>query len=121
MLGAANGFGAGFAVGLGFGVGFGVALGSGVGMLVGGRVGSGGAVGGAAVDKGIAVSVGGMGVGELVGASTSTRAGRVLGATVIAGAGFLGPFTKAAGSEQTVQRASRPTQKTIAFARMVVC
>ena len=82
--------------------------------------GSGVAVAGAVVGEGIGV-LRGASVGRVVGGSISAWAGRVLGAIEIAGAGFLGPFTIATGTEQTVQRASNPTQNTTAFVRGVLC
>ena len=78
------------------------------------------AVTGAVVGEGICV-LRGASVGRVVGGSTSALAGCVLGAMAIAGAGFLGPFTIATGTEQTVQRASNPTQNTTAFVRGVLC
>ena len=82
--------------------------------------GSGVALAGAVVGEGICVLLGAS-VGRVVGGSTSALAGCVLGAMAIAGAGFLGPFTIATGTEQTVQRASNPTQNMTAVARGVLC
>ena len=54
---------------------------------------------GVTVMEGEDIGVGGMAVGSVVGASAAIVVGRAFGTLAPAGAGFLGPFTRATGND----------------------